>query len=82
MKYVAKPVYDQSMEEADVIVEEENDLSLGTKALQVPKKEMEEDKKHKGKIFPINFCIKGRICDLLIEKSSYENMESLEILNK
>ena len=39
------------MEEANVIVEEEKDLSLGTSALQVPKQEMEEDKQHKGKIF-------------------------------
>ena len=82
MKYVTEPVYDQSMKVTDVIVDEENDLSLGTKALQVPKQEMEEDKQHKGKIFPTNFCIKGIICDLLIEKGSYENMESQEILNK
>ena len=81
MKYVAEPVYDQSMKE-DVIVEEEKDLSLVIKALQVPKQEVEEDKQHKGKIFAINFCIEGRICDLLIEKGSYENMESQEILNK
>ena len=37
MKYVAEPVYEQSMEEEDVIVEEEKDLSLVIKALQVPK---------------------------------------------
>ena len=37
---------------------------------------MEEDKQHKSKIFPINFCIEGRICELLIEKGSYENIES------
>ena len=36
MKYVAEPVYDQSMKE-DVIVEEEKDLSLVIMALQVPK---------------------------------------------
>ena len=65
-----------------MIVEGKKDLSLGTKALQVPKQEMEKDKQHKGKIFPINFCIEGRIFDLLIEKGSYENMESQEILNK
>ena len=76
MKYVAEPVYDQSMEEEDVIVEEEKDLSLVIKALQVPKQEVEEDKHHKGKIFSINFYNEGRICDLLIEKGSYENMES------
>ena len=54
--------------EEDVIVEGKKDLSLGTKALQVPKQEMEKDKQHKGKFFPINFCIEGRICELLIEK--------------
>ena len=32
--------------------------------------------------FSINFFIEGRICDLLIKKGSYENMESPEILNK
>ena len=37
MKYVAEPVYDQSMNEEDVIVEEEKDLSLVIMALQVPK---------------------------------------------
>ena len=76
MKYVAEPISYQSMEELDVIVEVKKDLSLAAKALQVPKKEMEEEKQHKGKFFPINFCIEGKICDLLIEKGSYENMKS------
>ena len=44
MKYVAEPVSYQSMEELDVIVEVKKDLSLAAKALQVPKKEMEDNK--------------------------------------
>ncbi|KAK9998798.1 hypothetical protein SO802_018401 [Lithocarpus litseifolius] len=47
IKYVAEPVYDQSMDETTVIVEEEKDLSLGTTVMQVQKQKAEDDRQHK-----------------------------------
>lgn len=56
MEFVAELVYEKYIEEeANVIVEEVNDLPLVTKVLQVPKQEIEEDIQNKDKIFPINF---------------------------
>ena len=42
-KCIQEPVYDQYVEEVDAHIEEEEDLSLVTNVLQVPKKEMEND---------------------------------------
>ena len=41
---IQEPVYDQYMEEVGAHIEEEKDLSLVANVLQVPKKEMENDK--------------------------------------
>ena len=81
MKYVDEPVHDQYMEDGeDAIVEGEEDLPLATKILQTSKQEVEKEEVLKGKILPTDFSIEVRVCDLIIERDSYGNMESLEVL--
>lgn len=81
MKYVDELVYDQCMEDGeDAIVEGEEDLPLATKILQTSKQEVEEEEVLRGKILPTSFNSEVRVCDLIIERDSYGNMESLEVL--
>lgn len=81
MKYADEPMYDLYMEDGeDAIVEGEEDLSLATKLLQTSMQEVEEEEGLKGKILPTDFSIEARVCDLIIERDSYRNMESLEVL--
>jgi len=57
---MAEPVYEQYREKGvDAIVEKEIDFSIVTRAMKVPKQEMEDDKQHKRTLFPTDFNIEG-----------------------